>query len=428
MNERYITAVMMDMGEKARKAVQSLTYTSAEQKNSALLFMAKHIDQGTEAILHANALDLLSATKRGMSGAAVDRLLLDKRRIAGIVTSLYQIAELDDLVGQVMSEWTRPNGINIRRVRTPIGVIGIIYESRPNVTAEASALCIKSGNAVILRGGSDAMETSRTLFSYLKQGLVEAGLPENAVQLVTQTDRGVVGAMLAGLNGNLDILIPRGGRGLIQRVREDAKVPVLDHQDGVCHLYIDKSADLTMAKSLVLNSKLRRTGICGATETLLIDKRLPTEYVTELVTALTDEGCEVRACPEIIAVLNDLDANKRVLPAASSDWGTEFLDAIISVAFVDGVDEAVSHIHRYSSGHTDGIVASDCMVVEKFFSGVNSAIVMHNTSTQFSDGGEFGFGGEIGISTSKLHARGPIGAEQLTTYKYQLYGNGQIRR
>ncbi|MEQ5306299.1 glutamate-5-semialdehyde dehydrogenase [Providencia rettgeri] len=424
MNKQGIETIMQAIGKDARNAASHLINITAEQRKKALILMAKYINESVDAIIEANSQDLFRAKKIYMNDALIDRLLMDKTRIYNIGTSLHQIAELDDPVGQIISEWSRPNGINIRKIRTPIGIIGMIYESRPNVTVEASALCIKSGNVAILRGGRDALNTSKALFSCIQKGIIEAGLPEKTIQLITITDHCVVSNMLSGLDGNLDILIPRGGRKLMQRVREEAKIPILSHQEGICHLYVDKSANLTMAKNLIINSKLRRTSICGATETLLIDNQLRLNDIIDIITSLNNQGCEVRICKSLMESITE---NHKFLAATSSDWGVEFMDSIISVKLVNGIDGAISHIHRYSSGHTDGIIASDTNAVTKFFAEVNSALVMHNISTQFADGGEFGFGGEIGISTGKLHARGPIGAEQLTSFKYHLSGNGQIR-
>lgn len=416
-----IAPAMTKIGRDARAAAELLALASAEQKNEALEAIAKALRAGKTAILAANAEDVAEARASGASAAALDRLTLNAARIESMAGGAATIATLPDPVGTVTASWTRPNGMLIERVRVPLGVIGIVYESRPNVTADAGALCLKSGNAAILRGGSDSLRSSRAIVTSLGQGLRAAGLAEGAIQLVPTRDRAAVGMMLAGLDGNIDVLVPRGGKGLVARVQTEARIPVFAHLEGVCHVYVDKGASLDMAKEIVLNAKMRRTGVCGAAETLLVDRAAASTHLAPLIVMLLDAGCEVRG--DAAARLVD----KRVEGAAESDWGSEFLDAIIAVKLVDGVDEAIAHIARYGSHHTDAIVTQDAAAAEKFLRRVDSAIVLHNASTQFADGGEFGFGAEIGIATGRLHARGPVGVEQLTTFKYRIRGSGQIR-
>jgi glutamate-5-semialdehyde dehydrogenase len=416
-----IAAAMADIGRKARSAARVLALAPATQKDQALAAMATAIRAETPAILAANAEDIAEARATGMSGAFLDRLTLNKDRVEAMATGVEVIGRLKDPVGTVMEAWTRPNGMTIERVRVPLGVIGIIYESRPNVTADAGALCLKSGNAAILRGGSDSLRSSRAIHAALVKGLTEAGLPAAAIQLVPTRDRHAVGLMLAGLDGNIDVIVPRGGKGLVARVQSEARLPVFAHLEGVCHVYVDKAASLDMAKKIVLNAKMRRTGVCGAAETLLIDRAAAATHLKPLIDMLLEAGCEVRGDKETQA------ADKRVKPASEDDWATEYLDAIIAAAVVGGVDEAIAHIERYGSHHTDAIVTDDAKAAEKFLAQVDSAIVLHNASTQFADGGEFGFGAEIGIATGRLHARGPVGVEQLTTFNYRIRGNGQIR-
>ncbi|ENN95210.1 glutamate-5-semialdehyde dehydrogenase [Bartonella vinsonii] len=411
---------MKDMGRKARHAAAVLAVMSSEQKTKALEMIALSLEAHSVEILRANCQDLENAAHNNLKAAMVDRLKLDKLRLRAIIESVRQIADLPDPVGQVMSEWTRPNGLHISRVRTPLGVIGIIYESRPNVTIDASALCLKSGNAAILRGGSDSFYSAHGLHSALVKGLEEAGFPKDAVQMVGTTDRGAVGEMLKGLNGTIDVIIPRGGKNLVARVQSDARVPTFAHLEGLCHIYIDQSADLDMARNIVLNAKLRRTAICGAVETVLIDRKALKKFLPVL-TALQEKGCEIRATEDIVFFMPDAKL------ATEEDWSHEYLDAIVSVKTVEGVEGAIAHIQRYSSCHTESIIAEDMKVVEMFFNRLDSAILLHNASTQFADGGEFGFGAEIGIATGKMHARGPIGVEQLTSFQYQIKGNGQIR-
>jgi glutamate-5-semialdehyde dehydrogenase len=416
-----VGAAMRALGLAAREAAGALAQASSEAKTAALVAAGREIRAQTAAILLANERDLKDARSAGVSAAFLDRLLLDPQRLEAIAKGLEEVAGLADPVGAVLARWTRPNGLRIERVRVPLGVVGIIYESRPNVTADAGGLCLKSGNAAILRGGSDSHHSSRAIQVCLARGLREAGLPESAVQLVPTTDREAVGLMLKGLDGAIDVIVPRGGKSLVARVQEEARVPVFAHLEGICHTYVDRSAELGMAKAIVLNAKLRRTGVCGATETLLIDEAAPAGHLAALVGALADAGCEVRGDAAAQA------ADKRVLAASEQDWSAEYLDAIIAVRVVDGVEGAIAHIRSYGSQHTDCIVANDSPVAERFLAGLDSAIVLHNASTQFADGGEFGMGAEIGIATGRLHARGPVGVEQLTTFKYVVRGTGQIR-
>jgi glutamate-5-semialdehyde dehydrogenase len=416
-----IAAVMRDIGARARVAGRALALASAADKNRALTAMAAAIRSQMPEILAANAEDLAEARSSGTTAAFIDRLMLDAKRVGAIADGLEVVAGLPDPVGSVMESWTRPNGMRIERVRVPLGVIGVIYESRPNVTADAGSLCLKAGNAVILRGGSDSFHSSRAIHAALVEGLRVAGLAEDAIQLVPTRDRAAVGAMLAGLDGAIDVIVPRGGKGLVARVQSEARVPVFAHLDGNCHVYVDKAADLDMAKRIVLNAKMRRTGVCGAAETLLVDRAAAAADLEPLVTMLLDAGCEVRGDRDTQAV------DPRVKRATEEDWGTEFLDAIIAVKVVDGVDAAIAHVERYGSHHTDAIVTADQAAADKFMREVDSAIVLHNASTQFADGGEFGFGAEIGIATGRMHARGPVGVEQLTTFKYRVLGTGQTR-
>jgi glutamate-5-semialdehyde dehydrogenase len=418
---RDIAAVMADLGRAARAVARTLALASTQQKNEALRAMARALRAETDTLLKANAEDVAEARAAKMSSAFTDRLLLDPARIDTMARGIEVVAGLDDPVGQITDSWTRPNGMTIERVRVPLGVIGIIYESRPNVTADAGALCLKSGNATILRGGSDSLRSSRAIVAALGRGLREAGLPETAIQLVPTRDRAAVGMMLAGLDGNIDVLVPRGGKELVARVQAEARVPVFAHLEGVCHVYVDKAAAPDMAKAIVLNAKMRRTGVCGAAETLLVDRAGAPRHLQPLVTMLLEVGCEVRGDAETQAV------DRRVKPATEEDWKTEYLDAIIAVKVVDGIDAAIAHIERYGSHHTDAIITEDRANAEKFLREVDSAIVLHNASTQFADGGEFGFGAEIGIATGRLHARGPVGVDQLTTFKYRVRGTGQIR-
>ena len=416
-----IEQLMLDIGARARAAASELALASSDQKNAALVAMAAELRKSQAAILDANALDVAAVRAAGQASSFVDRLTLTPKRIEGIAEGLKDIAALDDPVGATMAAWDRPNGLKFERVRVPIGVIGIIYESRPNVTADAGGLCLKSGNAAILRTGSDAQRSATAIHDCIVSGLREAGLPEAAITLVPTTDRAAVGYMLAGLNGAIDVIVPRGGKGLVGRVQAEARVPVFAHLEGICHTYVDRGANLGIAIPLVLNGKLRRTGVCGATECLLVDRGAHEDNLTPLVKALLDAGCEVRGDAATVAV------DPRIKAAAPDDYGREFLDAIIAVKTVDGLDEAIAHIARYGSQHTDSIITECNDTAERFLSRVDSAIVLHNASTQFADGGEFGFGAEIGIATGRLHARGPVGVEQLTTFKYIVRGTGQTR-
>jgi glutamate-5-semialdehyde dehydrogenase len=416
-----IVATMHAIGANARAAAGVLAALSATEKAGAIAAMAQAIRAATPTILAANCEDVAEAEKAGATAAFIDRLRLDEKRIAAMADGVDIVAALPDPVGTVISGWDRPNGMRIEQVRVPLGVIGIIYESRPNVTADAGALGLKAGNAVILRGGSDSFRSSRAIHAVIATGLSDAGVPETAIQLVPTRDRDAVGLMLNGLDGAIDVIVPRGGKGLVARVQAEARLPVFAHLDGNCHVYVDKAADPDMARSIVLNSKMRRTGVCGAAETLLVDKGAAPTLLAPLVRTLIEAGCEVRGDRDAQA------ADPRVKCATEEDWSTEYLDAIIAVKLVDGVDEAIAHVERYGSHHTDAIVTADRSAAEKFLARVDSAIVLHNASTQFADGGEFGFGAEIGIATGRLHARGPVGVEQLTTFKYRVRGSGQTR-
>ncbi len=416
-----VASLMQDIGLRARKAARALALAPSAQKDKALHAMAKAIRAATPDILAANESDVTEARAAGVTGSFLDRLTLDDSRVAAMAEGLDVVAQLKDPVGEVMAKWTRPNGMTMERVRTPIGVIGVIYESRPNVTADAGALCLKAGNAAILRGGSDSHHSSRAIHAAMVEGLRAAGLPEDAIQLVPVRDRAAVGAMLSGLGGNIDVIVPRGGKSLVARVQDEARVPVFAHLEGICHVYIDKAAKPAMAKDIVVNAKMRRTGVCGAAETLLIDKAADQKVYGPAIEALLDAGCEVRGDDAVRAL------DPRVKPAGPEDFGKEFLDAIIAARFVEGVDGAMAHIERYGSQHTDAIVTQDEAAAERFLNEVDSAIVLHNASTQFADGGEFGFGAEIGIATGRMHARGPVGVEQLTSFKYRVHGSGQTR-
>ena len=416
-----VAALMADMGRAARAAQPLLARAPRARKDAALRAAAAALRQSVAALLAANATDLRAAEARGLAAAMLDRLRLDETRVEAMARGLEDIAELADPVGRTLAEWTRPNGLRIARVAVPLGVIGIIYESRPNVTADAGALCLKSGNAVILRGGSESLHSSSAIHASLLAGLRAAGLPEGCVQLVPTADRDAVGLMLAGLDGGIDLVVPRGGKGLVERVRREARVPVIGHLDGNCHLYVDRDADLAMAIAITLNAKLRRTGVCGAAETLLVDRAAPADYLPTLLRALLEAGCEVRGDAPTQAL------DPRVKAADEDDWRTEYLAPIIAVRVVDGVEAAMAHIARYGSSHTESIITANADTAGRFLAGVDSAIVLHNASTQFADGGEFGMGAEIGISTDRFHARGPVGLEQLTSYKYVVRGTGQIR-
>ncbi len=416
-----IAAVMAEVGRKARAAAAPLAIATTDQKNRALIAAADAMLEARADILEANRLDLGHAEKNGMAASFIDRLTLDDSRIKAIADGIRAIAALPDPVGEVIAEWDRPNGLHIERVRTPLGVIGVIYESRPNVTADAGALCLKAGNAVILRGGSDSAHSSAAIHKALVRGLEAANLPADAIQIVPVTDRAAVGEMLKGLGGAIDVIVPRGGKSLVARVQSEARVPVFAHLEGICHLYIDKTAGLDMARRIALDAKMRRTGICGAAETLLVDRAAAATHLAPILEDLSAKGCEIRGSEAVRALY------PAAKPATEEDWSTEYLDAIISVALVDGISGAIDHINRYSSHHTEAIVAEDAEAVARFFNEIDSAILLHNASTQFADGGEFGMGAEIGIATGKMHARGPVGVEQLTSFKYRVRGNGQIR-
>jgi glutamate-5-semialdehyde dehydrogenase len=419
--EPGLGATMERLGREAVAAARVLARASRRVKDVALEGAAAAVRAGSGEILEANRLDLAAARDQGLGPALLDRLLLDRARVEAIARGLDEVALLADPIGAVIAEWTRPNGLRIQRVRVPLGVVGIIYESRPNVTTDAGALCLKSGNAVILRAGSESVRSSRALHACLEAGLTAAGLPLSCIQLVPTTDREAVRYLLAGMTEFVDVLVPRGGRGLIERVQQEARVPVIGHLEGNCHVYVDRDADLPMAREIVLNAKLRRTGVCGAAETLLVDRAVARTHLRPILGALLDAGCEVRGDEACRA------ADARVLPATEDDWYTEFLDAVIAARLVDGVDQAIEHIARYGSAHTEAIVTANERTAEHFLGAVDSAIVLHNASTQFADGGEFGMGAEIGISTDKFHARGPVGVEQLTSYKYLVRGAGQVR-
>ena len=413
-------ALMLMMGTRARAAAKAVREASAATRSAALTAMARQIRAAAPAILAANNTDMARSAAEGLSASMLDRLKLDPARLEAMAAAVEDVAGQPDQLGEVMKDWTRPNGLHMQRVRIPIGVIGIVYESRPNVTADAGALCLRSGNCVILRGGSDAIGSSTEITKALRAGLAEADLPEDAIQLVGTTDRAAVGAMLTGLNGSIDMIIPRGGKSLVARVQAEARVPVLSHLEGICHTYVHVGADPEKAVALTLNAKMRRTGVCGSTETLLIDEAIAAALLPKIAAALMDKGCELRGD----------DAAQAIVPMAEAteeDWRTEYLAPVLSVAVVPGIEAAVAHIARYGSGHTDAIVTEDHAAAERFLHEVDSAIVLVNASTQFADGGEFGFGGEIGIGTGRLHARGPVGAEGLTTYKYVVRGSGQAR-
>ena len=412
---------MVDMGRRARAAARPLGLATAAEKDAALGAMAASIRASAKAIMAANAEDVADAKSNGQTGAFIDRLTLDEGRVEAIAAAVESVAALPDPVGRVLATFERPNGLVIERVATPLGVIGVIFESRPNVTADAGALCLKAGNAAILRAGSDSFRTSSAIAEAMGQGLAQAGLPADAIRLVPTRDRAAVGAMLAGLDGNIDVIVPRGGKSLVARVQDEARVPVFAHLEGVCHVYVHAAADLDMAKSVVLNAKMRRTGVCGAAETLLVDRACAPTHLRPLVQMLLEAGCAVRGDAATQA------ADRRVTPATEDDWRTEYLDAVIAARVVDGLGAAIAHIETYGSHHTDAIVTEESGAAERFLREVDSAIVLHNASTQFADGGEFGFGAEIGIATGRMHARGPVGVEQLTSFKYRVRGTGQTR-
>jgi glutamate-5-semialdehyde dehydrogenase len=413
--------MLVELGRRARAAQRVVGLANAEQKTAALRAMAASIRAAKADILLANATDLVAANNRGQTAAFIDRLTLTEAGVESIASAVEDIAALPDPVGRVLATFTRPNGLVIERVATPLGVIGVIFESRPNVTADAGALCLKAGNATILRSGSDSFESAMAIRAAMAAGLRAAGLPEDAIQLVPTRDRAAVGAMLIGLEGTIDVLVPRGGKSLVARVQTEARIPVFAHLEGIVHIFVDRAADLEMAKTIVLNSKMRRTGICGAAETLLIDQACAATHLKPLVKLLLEAGCAVRGDTQT------LDVDPLVVPATDADWRTEYLDAIVAVRVVDGLAGAIEHIETYGSHHTDCIITGDKAAAERFLSEVDSAIVLHNASTQFADGGEFGFGAEIGIATGRMHARGPVGIEQLTAFKYRVRGNGQVR-
>ncbi|MGD9537399.1 MAG: glutamate-5-semialdehyde dehydrogenase [Alphaproteobacteria bacterium] len=417
--DRELAAAMARLGRNAREAAHELASAGTEAKRAALRAAASALRAQAGTIIEANRADMAAGAKAGLSAAMLDRLLLDRKRLDGMITGLEEVAALPDPVGRVLAAWTRPNGLRIERVAVPIGVIGIIYESRPNVTADAGSLCLMSGNAVILRGGSDSFHSSRAIVAALGDGIAEAGLPRNAVQLVPTTDRAAVGLLLR-MEKEVDLIVPRGGRSLIERVQNESRIPVLAHLDGICHVYVHAGAEPEMAKRILLNSKLRRTGVCNAAESLLVDQA-QAPRLAGLLMPLLEAGCEVRGDAAALA------ADPRVKPAAPEDYETEFLDAVIAVKVVSGLDEAIAHVNAHGSHHTDTIVTEDAAAAARFLDEVDSGVVLHNASTQFNDGGQFGMGAEIGISTSKLHARGPVGVEQLTTYKYKVHGSGQLR-
>jgi len=413
-------AMLAEVAARARAAEPALAGAKPAAKTAALRSAAAALRAAASDVLAANARDMAAATEKGLSGAMLDRLKLDEARLDGVAAGLEAVAELPDPVGRVLADWTQPNGLAIQRISVPLGVVGVVYESRPNVTADAGGLALKAGNCVILRGGSESAETSAAIVAALRSGIAAAGLPADAIQLAPTQDRGFVGAMLRG-RGLIDVMVPRGGKSLIERVIAEARMPVIGHLEGLCHVYVDGAADLEKARKVTVNSKMRRTGVCGAAETLLVDRAIAATALPALIDDLIQAGCAVRGDAETQA------ADARVTPANAADWSTEYLDAIISVAVVDGVEEAMAHIARYGSGHTDAIITEDKNVAARFTSGVDSAILLVNASTQFADGGEFGFGAEIGISTDKFHARGPVGAAQLTSFKYVLTGDGQTR-
>jgi glutamate-5-semialdehyde dehydrogenase len=416
-----IPEIMDSIGREARRAAAALAKTSGDERNAALMAAAAAIRNRAGKILAANEKDMAAGREKGLTAAMLDRLALDEERVEAIARGLETVAELPDPLGRILAEWSRPNGLRIQRVSVPLGVIGIIYESRPNVTADAGALCLKSGNAVILRGGSESFHSSQAIYDCMVAGLSAAGLDPAAIQMVPTTDREAVGYLLSSMSAWLDVVVPRGGKRLIERVQREARVPVIGHLEGICHVYLHESADVDMATDVTLNAKMRRTGICGAAETLLVDRASADRLLPPVCAALREAGCELRGDEAVRAIVPD------VIPVTEEDWSTEYLDAIISIRVVDDIGQAMDHIAHYGSGHTECIVADDAGAAEQFLAGVDSAILMHNASTQFADGGEFGMGAEIGIATDRIHARGPVGAEQLTSYKYVVRGSGQTR-
>ena len=416
-----ILRTMTALGESARSAAATLATASGEQRNAALAAAAAALRERSGEIVAANEKDMIAARERSLSGAMLDRLMLDSERLEAMAAGIETIIGLRDPVGRVLEEWERPNGLRIQRVSVPLGVIGIIYESRPNVTADAAALCVKSGNAVILRGGSESFHSNTAIYECLRAGLISSGLPGEAVQMVPTTDRAAVGFLLSSMAEWVDVVVPRGGKSLIKRVQDEARVPVIGHLEGICHVYLHAAADPDMARDVVLNAKMRRTGICGAAETVLVDSESADILLPVVCEALLAAGCEIRGDDKVTALVD------KATPATEGDWSTEYLDAIVSIRVVDGIEQAIEHIRRYGSGHTESIVTADTESAEQFFREVDSAIVLHNASTQFADGGEFGMGAEIGIATGRIHARGPVGADQLTSYKFAVRGSGQVR-
>ena len=419
--DKKLENLMIDIGRSARDSSYGLAKISNDKRNKAIFLIAESIENNIKMLLEANAKDVESANNKNLSSSLIDRLMLNEERILSMASSMRVITEIPDPINQIMEEWSRPNGLIIKRLSVPLGVIGIIYESRPNVTSDAAALCIKSGNAVILRGGSESFESNKAIHFCLKEGIKKAKLDESIAQLVPTRDRDAVGFMLSSMNNYIDVVVPRGGKNLVRRVQDEARIPVIGHLEGICHIYVHYSADFNITKKIILNAKMRRTGICGAAETILIDKKIAPQIVSKLADELERAGCEIRGDHEAQKYSNYIDE------ATDDDWSTEYLDAIISMKIVDDIGEAIQHISQYGSGHTDSIISSNQEVADKFIKEIDSAIVMHNTSTQFADGGEFGMGAEIGIATGKIHARGPVGANQLTSYKYAVFGNGQVR-
>ena len=419
--DKKLETLMIDIGRSARDSSYGLAKTSNDKRNKAIFFIAESIENNIKMLLEANAKDIEIANNKNLSSSLIDRLMLNEERILSMASSMRVIAEIPDPINQIMEEWSRPNGLIIKRLSVPLGVIGIIYESRPNVTSDAAALCIKSGNTVILRGGSESFESNKAIHFCLKEGIKKAKLDESIAQLIPTRDRDAVGFMLSSMNSYIDVVVPRGGKNLVKRVQDEARIPVIGHLEGICHIYVHHSADFNITKKIILNAKMRRTGICGAAETILIDKKIAPKIVSKLADELERAGCEIRGDHEAQKYSKYIDE------ATDDDWSTEYLDAIISMKIVDDVGEAIQHITEYGSGHTDSIISSNQEAADKFIKEIDSAIVMHNTSTQFADGGEFGMGAEIGIATGKIHARGPVGANQLTSYKYAVFGNGQVR-
>jgi glutamate-5-semialdehyde dehydrogenase len=416
-----IAVAMTALGKGARAASVELATSSREQRDLALRSAAAALRASEKKILEANRSDLSAGRKSGLNAAMLDRLMLDPERIESMAGGLESIAGLPDPVGRILADWDRPNGLNIQRIAVPLGVIGIIYESRPNVTADAAALCLKSGNAVILRGGSDSYESSQAILECMKAGLEKAGINNEAIQMVPTRDRAAVGFLLSSMSSSVDVVVPRGGKSLIKRVQDEARVPVIGHLEGICHVYLHASADATVARDVVLNAKMRRTGICGAAETILVDAAVAEALLPDVCDSLINAGCEIRGDDGVVAIVPG------AIEATEEDWTTEYLDSIVSIRIVENIGAAIQHIAVYGSGHTESIIASDSTAAEHFLRSVDSAIVLHNASTQFADGGEFGMGAEIGIATGRVHARGPVGAEQLTSYKYVVRGSGQVR-